>query len=226
LCAAEFLPDAAHCGLLRRFSARALDLALRQVAQWQRAGVWQHGERLSVNLPNRYLTEDSLPELLAELLRQHPLEPGTLSLDVHESALTDPGGPIHRVLKRLLDLDLLVAVDDFGSSQCALPMLAELRPYLLKLDAGVVEGINSLETSQNLARMALRIGEEIGSMVSAEGIERPEQLATLEVLGYRYGQGQLLTAPMPAEQVPIWLDKWQPTPFLSGETEQVPRIVH
>ena len=50
LCAADFLPIAERCGLLSGLSAQVIGQAFRQVSAWQRAGLWRHGEYLSINI--------------------------------------------------------------------------------------------------------------------------------------------------------------------------------
>ncbi|MGB5832608.1 MAG: hypothetical protein WBG92_11540 [Thiohalocapsa sp.] len=82
--------------------------------------------------------------------------------------------------------------------------------------------------SPEITRIALRLVEEVGSLVSAEGTETTEQLGRLEAMGYRDGQGNRLTAPMPAETIAVWIDQWQPSPFGGAEAESPPRrpILH
>jgi len=56
-------------------------------------------------------------------------------------------------------------------------------------------------------RELLRLGADLGMSVVAEGVERPEQLAELQAMGFAYVQGYLLSRPVPADEV---------EPLLSG----------
>ena len=126
---------------------------------------------------------------------------------------------MRRILPRLIGRNLLVAIDDFGSGLSSLTLHSEFPLDMIKLDARVVDGVAHLERSQNMARIAMRLADELGSLVSAEGIETVEQLSFLQSMGYRYGQGRLLAAPMPADEVATWLDQSLSEPVPDGETE-------
>jgi EAL domain-containing protein (putative c-di-GMP-specific phosphodiesterase class I) len=101
---------------------------------------------------------------------------------------------------------------------------------MIKLDASVVEGITHRERSQRLAHTVMRLAEELGCLVGAEGIETAAQRSLLESMGYRYGQGKLLGAPMPAQGVSHWIDQWRPEqwapePSMDGDSDLLPKPV-
>lgn len=217
--AADFLPLAERCGLLSRLSEVVIEQAFRQVNHWQRAGLWRHGEYLSINISPQQLADERLLEQLDGAFKRHLVDPGSIRIDLPDRALSKSPDLVRRILPRLLGRNLLIAVDDFGSGLSSLTLHAEFGLNMIKLDTQVVAGITHLERSQNMARIALRLADELGSLVSAEGIETIEQLACLQTLGYRYGQGQLLAAPMSANEVGVWLDQWRPEILLDGETE-------
>ncbi len=219
LCAADFLPIAERCGLLSGLSAQVIDQAFRQVSAWQRAGLWRHGEYLSINISPQQLADERLLEQLDDAFKRYLVDPASIRIDLPDRALSQVPDLVRRILPRLVGRNLLVAIDDFGSGLSSLTLHSEFALDMIKLDARVVDGVAHLERSQNMARIAMRLADELGSLVSAEGIETVEQLSFLQSLGYRYGQGRLLAAPMPADEVAIWLDQWRPQPMLDGEPE-------
>jgi EAL domain-containing protein (putative c-di-GMP-specific phosphodiesterase class I) len=50
------------------------------------------------------------------------------------------------------------------------------------------------------------MAERLGLSATAEGIETDEQLATLCDLGCEFGQGYLFTRPVPADELPSFLE--------------------
>jgi EAL domain-containing protein (putative c-di-GMP-specific phosphodiesterase class I) len=54
------------------------------------------------------------------------------------------------------------------------------------------------ERSRVIVKTILMLGENLGIQVVAEGIEREDQLAVLNELGCRYGQGYLFSPPVAA----------------------------
>jgi len=65
---ADFIPIAERTGLILPIGRFVLARAVEQLAIWQTAG---HDVRMSVNLSASQLTDEQLPDLLAELLEDH-----------------------------------------------------------------------------------------------------------------------------------------------------------
>ena len=207
--AAEFLPLAEEYGLMRPVSAESIELAFRQIDRWQQAGLWQHGEYLSLNVSGQQLADDSLLEQLDGAFERYPVDPGSIRIELPEAVMSSAPDLVRKTLPRLLGRNLLIGVDGFGTGLSPLTLLAEFELDMLKIDARVVAGVAHRGRSQNLARIALGLGQELGSLVIAEGIESRDQLQRLEQLGCRYGQGDLLAAPMPADAIAPWLELWR-----------------
>lgn len=225
LCAAEFLPNVDRSGLLRQLSAQVIDQAFHQVSDWQKAGLWRRGEYLSINVSTQQLADEHLFDQLDRAFERYTVDPGSIRIDLPETALSQHPELVRKALPRLFGRDLLVAVDDFGTGLSSLTMLADFSFDLIKLDASVVEGIAHRERSQRLAHTVMRLAEELNCLVSAEGIETAAQQSLLESMGYRYGQGRFLGAPMPAREVARWIDQWQPEPLSGGDSELLPKPV-
>lgn len=226
LTAAQFLPLAREIGLTRELGARVIDLAFRQVSQWQKAGLWRHGEYVSINVGARQLADEILLEQLDRAFARYPVDPSSLRVELSEAALARDPDQARRLVTRLLGRNILVGVDGFGAGLCPLPLLNELQFDQIKLDASIVAGVAHLGRSQGLARAALALGTELSSLVVAEGIEDRQQLAMLQSLGYAYGQGPLFAAAMPAKEVALWVDLWQDQGGRAGTQPQDQRQVH
>jgi diguanylate cyclase (GGDEF)-like protein len=228
--AAAFLPTAERLGLLSRISAQVIDGALRQVWAWQRAGLWRRGEYLSLNVSPQQLADESLFDQLDAAFARYPVDPGSVRIDLPEAALSQAPDLARQALPRLIGRNLLIAIDDFGTGLSPLTLQTEFAIDMIKLDGSVVAGIASLERAQSLARIALRVADELGSLACAEGIEQPDQLSRLQAMGYRYGQGRLLAPPMPASEVVHWLGHWERERVLDAwteaESEPLPPVLH
>jgi PAS domain S-box-containing protein len=92
-----------------------------------------------------------------------------------------------------------LAVDDAGSGFASLRHILELEPALVKLDIGLVRGVD-----HDLARQAMVAGlchfsGRIGTTLIAEGVETMEELCTLRDLGVQLVQGYLVGRPAPVD---------------------------
>jgi PAS domain S-box-containing protein len=97
-----------------------------------------------------------------------------------------------------------VSVDDAGAGFASFRHILELAPAFVKLDIGLVRGIDA-----DSARQALVAGMEYFAVkrklgLIAEGIETKAELQTLRVLGVRFGQGYLLGRPANGRTTQSW----------------------
>lgn len=90
------------------------------------------------------------------------------------------------------------AVDDAGAGYASLRHIIELRPRYVKLDRGLIAGINADPIRQALVAGMLHFAGSIGVEIIAEGVETEAERLTLQQLGVGLGQGFLFGRPAPA----------------------------
>jgi len=118
----------------------------------------------------------------------------------------------------LLRPEVLVAVDDAGSGVANFSHIVELRPAFVKLDIGLVHGIDSDLTRQALMLGLLHFARSSASQTIAEGVETEAELAMLRALGVPLAQGYLLGRPAP-------VDTWaEPAPIPVRQKARASRI--
>jgi EAL domain-containing protein (putative c-di-GMP-specific phosphodiesterase class I) len=114
------------------------------------------------------------------------------------------------------------ALDDFGTGYSSLTYLKRLRVAMLKIDQSFVRDM--LDDPDDLAILQGVIGlaAAFKRQVIAEGVETVAHGTALLHLGCELAQGYGIARPMPAEQIPAWVDSWQPDaawcdlPWLGG----------
>lgn len=95
-----------------------------------------------------------------------------------------------------------LAVDDLGAGYSNLRHIVDLEPSMVKLDRGLVAGIDRSPRQHQLVRSIVQLCGELGATVVAEGIETEDELLALSDTGAHYGQGYLLARPaFPAPSV-------------------------
>jgi PAS domain S-box-containing protein len=88
-----------------------------------------------------------------------------------------------------------LAVDDAGAGYASLRHILELAPDFVKLDIGLIRGIDADPARQALIAGMGYFGMKRGIRLVAEGIETATELEHLRSLGISYGQGYLLGRP-------------------------------
>ena len=154
--------------------------------------------RMSVNLSSRDLREPTLPVTVGTYLAEFELPAHSLTLEVTESAaLDDDALPC---LRRLRDLGVNLAMDDFGVGHSSLARLKRLPMTMLKIDRTFVRDITEDESDRAIITSIVNVAKAFGLRVVAEGIEIEEQAAFVRELGcddgqgYRYGKPQRFDA--------------------------------
>nr|BFE83025.1 hypothetical protein GCM10020093_056260 [Planobispora longispora] len=189
----QFLGPAEDTGLIVPLSEWILREACREVAAW-RASSWEIG--LSLNLSARQITAPRFVETVESALAESGLPPSALTLEVIEEMLVEDAEEIVTRLSELRGLGVRLAIDDFGTGYASLAFLRQLPVDMIKIDPSFVSGLGRDETLTLLTRTIVRLGRDLGLIVVAEGIERPEQLEALREMGCTRGQGYLVARPM------------------------------
>ncbi len=194
----QFLDAAEDTGLIVPLSEWILREACREVAAW-RASSWDIG--LSLNLSARQIMAPRFVETVAEALTESGLPASSLTLEVIEEMLVEDAEETIKRLSELRALGVRLAIDDFGTGYASLAFLRQLPVDMIKIDPSFVSGLGMDDTLTLLTRTIVRLGHDLGLIVVAEGIERPEQLELLKQMGCTRGQGFLVARPMAARGV-------------------------
>jgi EAL domain-containing protein (putative c-di-GMP-specific phosphodiesterase class I) len=92
-----------------------------------------------------------------------------------------------------------LAMDDFGTGASSLGCLREFPFDTIKIDKSFVTDLCNDPHVLAVAHATVNVIENLGMVSVAEGVEEPGELATLQSLGCRYGQGWLFGRPMAPE---------------------------
>jgi diguanylate cyclase (GGDEF)-like protein/PAS domain S-box-containing protein len=178
-----FVPIAEDSGLIVPLGIQILTSACRTAA------CWPGTLALSVNLSACQVRDRDLSSTIEGVLRTTNFSPDRLLLEITESTLMQSGTAETETLKRLNDLGVRLAVDDFGTGYNSLARLKQFPTAQLKIDRSFVIGLP--ESADDLAIVAavIMMGHSLGLELLAEGIETEAQLAALQSLGCDLGQG-------------------------------------
>jgi EAL domain-containing protein (putative c-di-GMP-specific phosphodiesterase class I) len=198
-----FLPLAEQTGLIVPLGQWVLRTACQQAAEWQQEGLGGQGGplRIEINVSPRQLEDRELPCQVAKVIEATGLMPGTLSLELTETALFDESDAGHVALTRLVAAGASLILDDFGTGYSSLTHLARFPIEALKIDRSFTTGLDKDQRDTAIVSAVIALGAELGVNVIAEGVETSGQLATLRRMGCPAVQGFLLDRPRPQ---PIW----------------------
>jgi PAS domain S-box-containing protein len=173
--------SAARAGLEVELEVATLEAALGAAA------VLPPEAYLSLNASPALIGSGRLGSLLVGLTRQ-------ITLEITEHAVVEDYAVLRRDLAAL-GPTVSLAVDDAGAGYASLRHVIELAPSIVKLDIGLVRGINVDPARQALIAGMSYFAVKRKMRLVAEGIETAAELKTLRSLGIHHGQGYLLGRP-------------------------------
>ncbi len=199
---AVFIPIAEMTGAIVPIGAWVFRQACLAEANWRRR--WgTEAPYVSVNVSPRQLSKDSLVEEFAAILRETGADPARLLLEITETALMADVELNLRILRRLTELGLRVAVDDFGTGYSSLAQLTRLPVAVLKIDRAFVDGLDKRPENRAVIRAVIGLGRALGLKLVAEGVETDAQRLELCADGCEFAQGYYFHRPLEA---PVFID--------------------
>jgi diguanylate cyclase (GGDEF)-like protein/PAS domain S-box-containing protein len=194
----DFIPLAEEMGLIVPIGRWVLREGCRQAKTIQEQVPRDPPLTMSVNLSVKQLQHSDIVADVRDALEQSGLAPENLTLEITETVMmTDTDLAVQR-LQELRALGVRLAMDDFGTGYSSLSYLSRFPVDILKMDRSFLAAGASPEAS-GLATAVVALGKTLNLDVVAEGIEFPEQWATLRDLGCGLGQGFYFARPMDAD---------------------------
>jgi EAL domain-containing protein (putative c-di-GMP-specific phosphodiesterase class I) len=155
--------------------------------------------QLSINVPISVLHKLPIAELVTKHRPQSERWDG-LIVDVTEDQIVRDMKLAQEVATQLAVSDIKIAIDDFGAGYSSLSSLRELPFKELKIDRSFVTRCSLDATNAAICQTAIDLAHRFGSDAVAEGVETQTDLQALMVMGCDYGQGVLMSPPMPKDQ--------------------------
>ena len=120
-------------------------------------------------------------------------------VEIHESTVTD-ADQLCAFAKRLAQMGIRFAYDDFGAGQARLLELADTPPHFVKFDMALIRNLHKAsERKRQLVRDLVKMVLAAGSVPLAEGVESEQEAEACIEMGFKLIQGYLTGRPILAE---------------------------
>jgi len=199
-----FIELAEESGLIVPLGAWVLQRSIQEAVTWQRR--FPHDPpHVSVNVSARQFHSPGFVDHVLTLIEQYGLAPRLLTLEITESLLLTDPDQVRTELAVLRNAGIRVSIDDFGTGFSSLSYLHQVPADILKLDKSFVDTMSLSSRQYDLVQGIVQLARILKLDVVAEGIETATDHSLLTEVGCRYGQGYLISRPMPAPDVIPWL---------------------
>jgi diguanylate cyclase (GGDEF)-like protein/PAS domain S-box-containing protein len=198
----EFIPIAEESDLIVALGKWVLLEACMTMAKWRHIDPQRAPTTISVNVSRAELAlGKGLLEHVQTTLEAAGLAPRHLLLEVTErEVMRDPEGA-RDLLRRLRQLGIRLAMDDFGTGTSSLAALREFPFDTIKIDRSFLTNLGTNPDVMAVIHATVNLVENLGMSSSAEGVEEASQVAVLQSLGCQFAQGYLFSAPVTADRL-------------------------
>ena len=144
------------------------------------------------------------PRILT-MLSNTGVSPHQLQLEFTELALGEPNEVSQRVMRQLRRVGIKIALD--GTGCASLTQLLRFQFDRIKLDRRFIDQLGKDDDCAIIVRSIIRLANEFGIAVPAQGIKSAEQINILIASGCQEGQGLFFGKPVSVSEIPFVLDR-------------------
>lgn len=155
---------------------------------------------IEVNLSTVQCAYENLADEFIEIMEQYHLPPERINLEITESASLSAKQTLLRNMKVMMDYGIRFSLDDFGTGQANLNYIMEMPVDIVKFDKQMSQAYFEDQKSRYIMDTAISMVHGMELEIVSEGIEKEDQLRTMEDLGIRYIQGFYFSKPLPEHE--------------------------
>jgi EAL domain-containing protein (putative c-di-GMP-specific phosphodiesterase class I) len=196
---AEFVDVAEESGLIVELDARMFELGIQQFAAWS-TDPGLELRTISTNVSARSLEDPTFVERMRRAMTWYGVKGAAICVEITERSLLAPSPAVIESLRRIAELGIAVGLDDFGTGYSVLAYLQRFDLTFLKIDRSFVSQLGNRRDDAVVAAV-IDLAHALELLVVGEGIETPEQLAALRMMGCDRAQGYLMGRPLPPDEL-------------------------
>ncbi|BBC72136.1 conserved hypothetical protein [Altererythrobacter sp. B11] len=151
--------------------------------------------QMSINVSATLLSDHRIAEILEETLAAFPIAPSQLMLEITETARIVDYEKARLVMERLRRTGVGLSIDDFGVGAASLETFLALPFDELKIDRCFVASLPGDRKARKIVESLVLLGQNLGLIVVAEGVENQEVVERLNSLGCPVAQGYFFARP-------------------------------
>lgn len=205
----EFIAVAEESGLITSLGRWAAYEAAQALSRWDAKYGQPMPVGVNVNVSAIQIARDDVESMFEEAVRYAGIDGQRMTAELTESAIVADPDKARKWLVALKDLDMSIAMDDFGTGFSNLASLHSLPIDILKIDRSFVSSMLEDHDKMVIVRTILSLAESLNLKVTAEGIETQALALQLQNMGCWQGQGYYFARPMnEADAFDYWRARW------------------
>lgn len=168
------------------------DLQSKKTAFAMASALGLNHKMLSVNLlPMTLVNRPDAVSFLINEIAAHGLVPEQIIVEFTESEVISRFDTFAQAVKSLKAAGICVAIDHFGAGFAGLQLLSRFQPDRIKISRELITDVHKSGPRQAIIQAIIKCCASLEIMISAVGVEKPEEWMWLESAGIEIFQGNL-----------------------------------
>ena len=199
----QLLACAEETGLLTPIRQWALDEACRRWSHWQQEGL--SPGKLFVDVSGGHRRKPNLPAMVRTALARHGLGGDCLVLEISERSLLRDGPDAIEVMRKVGELGVAVAIDEFGAASGSLAQLGNVLASEIKLDRTFFCGALTNPKQARILDAIVAMAHRLDIRVVANGVDNESLFRFARVTDCDLVQGAYCGSVMTTDAFALWV---------------------
>ncbi len=212
---AQFISLAETTGLIVELGYLVILEACYHITNWQKEN--QLNVKVSINLSEQQFQQSDLIEKVDQILDATGIEGKYIKLEIPEKVISNNPESAFQILEKLQSRQIEVTIDDFGKgysylNYIALTYLINFPIKSVKVNINLSDRFNNKTNNNNLSwekninlhdmfESMLNLAHQMNLKITVKDIESNQQLKYIKSLDCDYGQGLIISSPLPRESL-------------------------
>ncbi len=201
-----FIPLAEEAGLINVLTYSIYRLALKQISQWQKAGI---NLNASINVSVNSFASPEFSEFLINAANEYGVDTSRIILEVTESEIMTDAIKCLEMMMHLRMKKFGLSIDDFGTGHSSMEKLKTIPFTELKIDRAFVRDADKNSAAKFIVESSVDLAKKLNMKIVAEGVENRGNWDLVEQLGCDQVQGFYCGAPMSNPDLMDYLRYWK-----------------
>ena len=194
----DFIPIAEGLGIVAEIGDWVLREACREATNWP-----EHIS-VAVNLSPQQFQSNQIINTVVDALSRSGLAPNRLELEITEGLFMENTEEVMFSLRELKGMGVSISLDDFGTGYSSLSYLLKFPFDKLKIDRSLIHSLDTDPNAKNVLEAITKLASVMNLTVTAEGIERLDQIKVMLKMHCTHFQGFLFGQPLPKSDLPAY----------------------
>lgn len=192
----EFIPLFEQNGMIMKLDEYMFRTVCSQQKKWLDEGKTIYP--VSINMSRATLYSADVDKRYSRIMQEYGISPKYIQLEITETVM-EKGADICVLLNKFRQMGIKILMDDFGTGYSSFATLSTQCFDTLKLDKTLIDHIGN-KNGETMLYHIIRMGQQMGLHITAEGVEEKTQLMFLQNLKCDDIQGFYFSKPIPTAE--------------------------